>query len=74
MDKIVRLIINSPYSEPTHYWKYGRETRSSSLAEGRRTAGYVIASETSKAFDDPGIFNEMVWLMSLDQESIDGEK
>jgi len=59
MNKIDKLIINSPYSEPTHYWSYDRETRSFSLAEGRRPAGYVVASETSKAFDDPGIFNEI---------------
>ena len=59
MNKIDKLIINSPYSEPTHYWSYDRETRSFSLSEGRRPAGYVVASETSKAFDDPGIFNEI---------------
>ncbi len=59
MDKIDRLIINSPYYEPKYYWKYDRETRSFSLAEGRRPAGYVVASETSRAFDDPGIFNEI---------------
>ena len=59
MDKIDRLIINSPYSEPSLFWMYDRETRSFSLAEGRRPAGYVVASETSKAFDDPGIFNEI---------------
>lgn len=58
-NKIDKLIINSPYNEPTHYWSYDRETRSFSLAEGRRPAGYVIASETSKAFDDPGVFNEI---------------
>ena len=59
MNKIDKLIINSPYAEPTHYWSYDRETRSFSLTEGRRPAGYVVASETSKAFDDPGIFNEI---------------
>src|SRR3990172_13285161 len=59
MNKIDKLIINSPYSEPTHYWSYARETRSFSRSEGRRPAGYVVASETSKAFDDPGIFNEI---------------
>jgi type III restriction enzyme len=59
MNKIDKLIINSPYSEPTHYWRYVRETRSFSKEEGRRPAGYVVASETSKAFDDPGIFNEI---------------
>ena len=59
MNKIDKLIINSPYSEPTHYWSYDRETRSFSLADGRRPAGYVVASETSRAFDDPGVFNEI---------------
>lgn len=65
MNKIDRLIINSPYSEPANYWKYDRETRSFSLAEGRRPAGYVVASETSRAFDDPGIFNEIGFVNTI---------
>jgi type III restriction enzyme len=56
---IDRLIINSPYKEPEHYWKYDRETRSFILETGRRPAGYLVASERSKAFDDPGIFIEI---------------
>lgn len=56
---IDRLIINSPYDEPAHYWSYDRETRSFSLKGGRRPAGYVVASEGSKAFDDPGVFVEI---------------
>lgn len=56
---IDRLIINSPYEEPARYWRYNRESRTFSLAEGRRPAGYVIASEGSQAFDDPGIFVEI---------------
>ena len=56
---IDHLIINSPYEEPKHYWSYERETRSFTLKEGRRPAGYVIASEKSRAFDDPGIFIEI---------------
>lgn len=59
LNKIDKLIINSPYTEPTRFWKYDRETRSFSLADGRRPAGYVIASETSRSFDDPGIFKEI---------------
>lgn len=31
MDKIDRLIINSPYSESTHYWSYNIETNNFSL-------------------------------------------
>ncbi len=56
---IDRLIINSPYEEPAHYWSYDRETRFFTLKDGRRPAGYVIASESSKAFDDPGKFIEI---------------
>ena len=53
---ITHLIVNSPYDEPKHHWLYRRETQSFSLEDGRRSAGYVIASESSKAFDDPGRF------------------
>ena len=57
---IDRLIINSPYEEPQRYWSYNRERRTFTLVEGeRRKAGYVIASESSKSFDDPGIFVEI---------------
>lgn len=58
--KIERLIINSPYEEPKQFWEYDRERRSFSLQQGeRRPAGYVIASDSSKSFDDPGQFVEI---------------
>src|SRR2546428_354453 len=56
---IDQLIINSPYEEPSRHWSYKRETRTFLLEEGRRLAGYVRASEHSKAFDDPGMFIEL---------------
>jgi type III restriction enzyme len=56
---IDHLIINSPYEEPKRYWSYDRESRTFDKKIGRRPAGYVIASQTSKAFDDPGIFVEI---------------
>jgi type III restriction enzyme len=56
---IDQLIINSPYDEPKLHWSYDRETRLFDLKEGRRPAGYVVASEHSKTFDDPGIFVEI---------------
>lgn len=56
---IDRLIINSPYEEPNQYWSYDRETRLFTLKDGRRPAGYVVASQSSKAFDDPGVFVEI---------------
>jgi type III restriction enzyme len=56
---IDRLIVNSPYEEPQHHWRYDRETRLFDLVEGRRPAGYVVASPDSRGFDDPGIFVEI---------------
>ncbi len=57
---IDRLIINSPYEEPQRYWRYNRESRTFTRVEGeRRPAGYVVASESSKSFDDPGVFFEI---------------
>jgi len=53
---IDHLTINSPFNEPTSYWSYDRESRTFDQKDGRRPAGYVIASQSSKAFDDPGIF------------------
>jgi len=56
---IDQLILNSPYKEPSRYWSYKREAREFILNEGRRPAGYLRASESSKSFDDPGEFIEL---------------
>ena len=57
---IGRLIINSPYEEPARHWSYNRP------------AGYVVASEGSRAFDDPGHFVEIPnKLDSLAREGMD---
>ena len=56
---IDRLIVNSPYKEPERHWSYDRKTRLFDLAEGRRPAGYVVASQDSKTFDGPGVFIEI---------------
>mgnify|MGYP000888037100 FL=1 len=53
---IDRLIINSPYEELRYHWRYDPTTKLFDLAEGRRPAGYVVATPDSKAFDDPGLF------------------
>jgi len=53
---ITHLIVNSPYEEPRRHWLYRREKQKFTLEEGRRPAGYVIASESSRSFDDPGRF------------------
>src|SRR6266566_4271178 len=51
-----RLIINNPYEKPKLHLKYVRETRKFELIDGRRSAGYIVASEASGTFDDPGVF------------------
>jgi len=56
---IDRLIVNSPYVEPAQHWSYNRESKSFSLTDGRRPAGYVVASGASQAYDDPGEFVEI---------------
>lgn len=56
MEQIDKLIINTPYKEPKIYWHYDREHRRFEKREGRRPAGYVVATPGSKSFDDPGIF------------------
>ena len=57
--KIQHLIINSPYEKPNKHLKYDRNERKFELVEGRRPAGYTIASEHSEKFDDPGFFVEL---------------
>jgi len=56
---IDQLIINSPYEEPREYWKRDPSTKLFSRIPGRRPAGYIRASDNSKALDDPGIFIEL---------------
>ncbi|MBI2449624.1 DEAD/DEAH box helicase family protein [Candidatus Pacearchaeota archaeon] len=53
------LIISSPYEKPKTHLKYVREIRKFEIVDGRRPAGYVVASESSKSFDDPGHFIEL---------------
>ena len=56
---IDQLIINSPYEEPTQYWSYNAETRNFMRKDGRRPAGYLVASERSRSYDDPGEFRQI---------------
>lgn len=57
MNTTNQLIVNSPYEMPQKHLKYIREIRKFEIIEGRRQAGYIIASDPStKSFDDPGIF------------------
>ena len=58
-EKPDRLIINSPYEEPSRYWKYNPASGLFRLEDGRRPAGYLIASDKSQRADDPGVFVEI---------------
>lgn len=59
MNKIDKLIINTPYDVPSKYWHYDRETRTFDKRDGRRPAGYVVATPQAQGFDDPGKFVEI---------------
>ena len=54
---IDQLIVNSPYNEPSSHWRYNRAGREFEYVEGRREAGYLVATPDSQAFDDPGVFH-----------------
>jgi len=54
--KIDHLIINTPYEEPTLYWKRDERTGEFFKESGRRPAGYVVANPESTSLDDPGRF------------------
>ncbi len=59
MSGIKNLIICGPYDVPSQHWRYDRTKRKFELVPGRRPAGFIIASQDSKAFDDPGQFREL---------------
>src|SRR5579885_3069616 len=56
---IDQLIICSPFEEPTEYWSYNPSTQTFHRKEGRRPAGYFIASPSAKSHSDPGQFIEI---------------
>ena len=59
MSAIKNLIICNPYEMPSKHWRYDRSKRKFDLVDGRRSAGFLIASSDSKTFDDPGEFREL---------------
>jgi type III restriction enzyme len=59
MNKPTHLIINNPYAMPRRYWKYDRQRQSFDLAEGRRPAGYTMATPGVQNPNDPGVFVEI---------------
>ena len=55
------LILNSPFAEPSRYWSYDRKYRIFTQMDGRRPAGYVVASPDAQGFDDPGNSSNCRW-------------
>lgn len=55
-----RLIVNGPYDEPAQHWEYDPSSRTWSLPDGRRPAGYVEATPGSHDPNDPGVFRPLV--------------
>jgi type III restriction enzyme len=56
---IDHLIINSPFEEPGEHWAYVHEAKKFQRVEGRRPAGYVVATPGLDSFQDPGTFIEL---------------
>ena len=57
-DKIDQLIINSPFAEPKQHWEFDKAKGKFFVKDGRRQAGYVIASQ-SKKYTEQGDFIEL---------------
>ncbi|MDE0518125.1 MAG: DEAD/DEAH box helicase family protein, partial [Bdellovibrionales bacterium] len=57
-EKIDKLIINSPFAEPDQHWEFEKTKGKHFIKEGRRPAGYVIASQ-SKKYREAGDFIEL---------------
>lgn len=59
MKQIDKLIITRPHEEPSRHWKYDQDLKSFDIVKGRRPAGYIIASERARSYNDPGQFIEL---------------
>ena len=57
--EIDQLILNSPFVEPKLYWDYNFKAKKFEKKDGRRRAGYLVASEHSQSIDDAGHFIEI---------------
>ena len=56
-EKIDRLIINTPFEEPKQHWEFEKTKGRVFIKEGRRSAGYVVASQ-SQSYQEFGDFIE----------------
>lgn len=56
MAGITHLIINSAYKEPQKHWEYDVVNQSFYLKDGRRDAGYIVASQEQSGSNQQGRF------------------
>ena len=56
---IDRLVINTPYEEPSRHWRYDRDRFEFKLEERRRESGYMVAAKAATTDEDPGDFVEL---------------
>lgn len=56
---IDRLVINSPYEEPSRHWRYDRDRFEFTLEERRRASGYMVKTGAATTDEDPGDFVEL---------------
>lgn len=56
---IDRLVINSPYEEPSRHWRYDRDRFEFKVEESRRPSGYMVASEAATTDENPGDFRPL---------------
>lgn len=56
---IKKLIITSPYKEPTEYWKFNQSLNEYERRPGRRPAGYTKATRGSKKGSNVAVFEEI---------------
>ncbi len=63
--RIGRLILNSPYAEPTRWWQYDHDAGRFEKKPGRRPAGYRLATPDSTDPNDPGVWAEIALVNRL---------
>lgn len=56
---IDQLIISSPFEEPKEHWSFDHQNQTFFRKPSRRTAGYIIASQSGNPLNDPGRFVEI---------------
>ena len=56
---IDELVINSPYEEPSEYWRYDRDRFEFKREQRRRPSGYMVATKAATTDEDPGDFVEL---------------